>query len=460
MLLSRVPVGLGMLNLHFENKSSMLTLPCRKTQTAIEYCWRFRNMNPAFHIFWIHAGSKVSFDVDYRNLARKLGLTCHTANIGNNEMRDDVKDWLNGNEKWLMVIDNADQYNDFFAKAENEVEDSIQSALPCTRPCTAMIIYTSRHGRVGADLTDHPCLQLDVLSASDGLAMFRSSFQPSRGISPKDCEVLELLEALDFLPLGIAHAIAYLNFTNVSIAHYVHYIEVSDEKLLARLGQNIKIRRRNLKPPESLVGSWQISFELIRKIDNRTANLFCLMACLERQSISSDFIVLFCNWQCQGSNSRSVDMLCDLELPTAKADIDLAIAEIRSLALIISGPDMHHFSMHRYVQAATLRHLSDSGELLTFLEQLAQFILALRDPKSLLASKFTDAQLVPVTANLCLLLSGCHRHTCSNLDLSCELLEDLALASIRLQLNSANEADKGMWSLRYNRAIERDFLET
>ena len=289
--------------------------------------------------------------------------------------------------------------------------------------------------------------------------MFRSSFQPSFEISPKDCEVLELLEALDFLPLGIAHAIAYLNFTNVSIAHYVHYIEVSDEKLLARLGQNMKIRRRNLKPPESVVGSWQISFELIRKIDDRTANLFCLMACLERQSISRNFVVSFCNWQCQGSNSRSVDMLCDLKLPTTQ-DIDLAIADVRSLALVTSGLEMHHFSMHRYVQAATLRHLSDSGELLAFLEQLAQFILALRDPKSVLASKFTDAQLFPVTANLCLLLSGCHRHTCSNLDLGCELLKDLSLASIRLQLKSANEADKGMWSLRNNRAIERDFLET
>jgi hypothetical protein len=410
----------------------MLTILCSKTQAAVEYCWRFKDANPDFHIFWIHAGSTVSFDVDYRKLARRLGLMGHTFNVDNDDMRSDVRDWLNENEKWLMVIDNADRYDDFFATEENEVEDSIQTALPWTRPCTAMIVYTSRHGRVGARLTDHPCVQLDVMSASDGLAMFRATSVSA----PDDCEVLELLEALEFLPLSIAHAVAYLNFTKIPVAAYVRYVEVSDEKLLDMLGQNMDVRRRDPKAPRSIAKTWLVSFELICRLGDRTTNLFCLAACLERQSISSTFIVLFCDWTSQGSNSRSAQTLLELELPTTHAEISVAIAEFQSLALISYAYESNQLSMHRHIQAATLRHLSETGRLLAFIEQLAQFILTLREPKSGFAPKFTDSQLSPVAANLFFLLSEYHRHTCSNSDPGCELLEDLLLASLSLQLNS------------------------
>ena len=67
----------------------MLTILCSKTQAAVEYCWRFKDANPDFHIFWIHAGSTVSFDVDYRKLARRLGLMGHTFNVDNDDMRSD-----------------------------------------------------------------------------------------------------------------------------------------------------------------------------------------------------------------------------------------------------------------------------------------------------------------------------------------------------------------------------------
>jgi hypothetical protein len=119
-------------------------------------------------------------------------------------MRDGVKDWLNDNEKWLLIIDNADRYDDIFAPAEDDADGTIQAALPWSRASTAMVIYTSRHDRVGTRLTDHECLCLDVLSDAEGIAIFRSRTSDL----PSDEKVLRLLVALDHLPLSIAHAIA------------------------------------------------------------------------------------------------------------------------------------------------------------------------------------------------------------------------------------------------------------
>jgi hypothetical protein len=63
-----------------------------------------------------------------------------------------------------MVIDNADAFDDLFGQTSGEVDDAIVDALLLSRPGTAMILYTSRHARVGMKATEDHCVSLDVLS--------------------------------------------------------------------------------------------------------------------------------------------------------------------------------------------------------------------------------------------------------------------------------------------------------
>jgi hypothetical protein len=338
----------------------MLTMPRSKTQTAIEYCWRFRNANPEFHVFWIHAGSIERFDADYRRLAKKLGLSCHAVSI--NDMRDVVKDWLNENENWLMVIDNADRYDDFFATEGNDVDVTIQSALPWARSCTAMVIYTSRHDRVGAQLTDHNCLRLNVMSESEGIAMFQSKFEDEVAKE----ELLRLLVALEFLPLSIAHAVTYLKFAELSIDEYLSELETSDEGLLDILGQNIDAGRRDSRAPRSVVKACQVSFQLLRRHNRAAANLFFLMACLERNNIRQDILSAAGEMQLLEEGEMVSELLINVELPKSQGDMWTAIGEISSLGLIAHGLGQNKLSMHRHVQAIALNRLSTEGRLLAF----------------------------------------------------------------------------------------------
>lgn len=34
---------------------------CRKSRVAIEYCYKYRNLNLEAHIFWVHGGSRARF---------------------------------------------------------------------------------------------------------------------------------------------------------------------------------------------------------------------------------------------------------------------------------------------------------------------------------------------------------------------------------------------------------------
>jgi hypothetical protein len=394
----------------------MLILLLRKTQTAIEYCWRFRAANPDFHIFWIHAGSIARFDADYRRLAKKLGLPCDIANVSIDDMRDGMKDWLNENENWLMVVDNADRYDDFFATEENDVDDTIQAALPWARSRTAMVIYTSRHDRVGAKLTDDNCLRLDVMSESEGIAMFRSTFTSAS----EDEEILRLLAAVEFLPLSIAQATGYLKHTNVAIDVYLSYLEASDEGLLDMLSQDIDVRRRDSRAPRSVVKAWQVSLDLLCRLNEPAANLFCLMACFDRQSIPTDLISIACTLEQYSLEGMIRRLGIDIKLPVSQGDIWIALAELASLALISHVSERSEPSMHRYVQAITIQHLFEQSKLLPFSEFSALCIsVALRD------ARFDNAPSITSSIDrVCTLLKRLdHGHSiCSPEDPHCQLV--------------------------------------
>jgi hypothetical protein len=402
--------GVGYMPCNYRLNSSMLTMLRRKTQTAIEYCWRFREAHPEFHVFWINAGSIARFDTDYRRLAKRLNLPCHAVGIDNNDMQDGVKDWLNENENWLMVIDNADRYDDFFATEGNDMDDTIQAALPWPRSRTAMVIYTSRHDRVGAQLTDHNCLRLNVMSKSEGVAMFRSKFEDEA----TDEEVLRLLVALDFLPLSIAHAVAYLKFAELSIDEYLSEFETSDEGLLDILGQNIEAGRRDYRAPRSVVKVCQVSFELLWRHNRAAANQFFLMACLERNNIRQDILTAAGEMQLLEEGDIVSELLINVELPKSQGDMWTAIGEISSLGLIAHGRGQNKFSMHRHVQAIAVSRLSTEGRLLAFSGLSAETISCMLTE---LGSEVKEqmsyfGELLPTINRVLQLLLGLHRGAC------------------------------------------------
>ena len=155
------------------------------------------------------------FNAGYAELARKLRLDCSSRESRDIDVRDGVRDWLEDNANWLMVVDNADTHRDFFGRADGEVDDTISltDALPLPRPGSAMILYTSRHARIGEELTDYHHLHINNLSMSDGKTLLRNKL----GTSVEDRPAVALLGVLELLPMSIAHAAAYLKFTKISI---------------------------------------------------------------------------------------------------------------------------------------------------------------------------------------------------------------------------------------------------
>src|SRR5271156_831505 len=114
----------------------MLTLvsTSRKSQIAIEYCYRFRKSHPQSSIMWIHASTVERIDQAYKEIARKAQLS------GWDNPKTDkltlVADWLSQGDSghWLIVLDNADDADVFFNTNHDLVSKGSESK-PIVRIC-------------------------------------------------------------------------------------------------------------------------------------------------------------------------------------------------------------------------------------------------------------------------------------------------------------------------------------
>lgn len=292
-----------------------------------------------------------AFDDAYAQLARKVRLGCATPSASKTDVRNGVKDWLEDNPDWLMVVDNADTYVDFFGGVDEQTDYTIRNALPLPRPGSAMLVYTSRHARLAEDLTEHHELSIKNLSINDSKTLLYNKL----GTLVEDELATTLLEALGYLPMSIAHAAAYLKFTKISIQEYLDRVK-NDADLLELLdSQSVNVGRRDDRASRSVVKVLLTTLDLLALHNEHAASLLAFMACMNRQSIAAAVVRLAI-----GERMTRQRQEYAIELPTSRTELDSAIGELESLALISRHDEGQSFSMHRHVQAIVTQRMSAS----------------------------------------------------------------------------------------------------
>ena len=79
-----------------------------KTQDVLDCVYKFKQEQ--ISVFWVHAGSAMRFEQDYRELAGLVGLPGH--DDPKQDIRPTVKRWLERpeNGEWILVLDNAESH--------------------------------------------------------------------------------------------------------------------------------------------------------------------------------------------------------------------------------------------------------------------------------------------------------------------------------------------------------------
>ncbi|QPC57801.1 hypothetical protein HYE67_000032 [Fusarium culmorum] len=270
-----------------------------KSQVTIQFAHHIHSESPQTSVYWVHASSRPRFEEAYRSIAERLQLP--RRNDPDVDVLELVRDCLQTEEagSWLMILDNADDVNLFYpihisgAKAatglanENTIARTDQQPLAAYLPkCrNGTILVTSRSMDAAERLTgSHKAIhRVSTMDDAQGFQLFRNKLD---GDFDKHAAA-DLLRALDYIPLAITQAAAYINrrAPRISIKSYLDTFRESDKKKGSLLNRDAGDLRRYETVSNSVVTTWQVTFEQIRHERPSAAKLLSFMSFFNPQGI-------------------------------------------------------------------------------------------------------------------------------------------------------------------------------
>jgi tetratricopeptide (TPR) repeat protein len=326
-----------------------------KSQIAIEFSYRLRSQDSQTWVFWVHAGTIERFEQGYRTITTVLELP------GWNDLKTDILDlvwrWLSDirNGRWFLILDNADDTDVFSSMPDKELEHrsrSLSNYIPQTT--TGSVLITTRDRRAASWLSTGYASAITVhLMAREDAEQLLFTKVPN-GVSSA-LERAELVRELDYLPLPITQAAAYVSarVTRITVSRYLELYrndEISQSRLLDEDSGDL---RRDPGVPNSVIRTWQISFDQIKDKWPSAAKLLSLLAMLDRQGIP--------------------DFLLHASYPDG-LDLEAALSPLEEFSLISIEKGGTRFEIHRLVQLATRKWLERYRELERWQEMAVEVV--------------------------------------------------------------------------------------
>jgi tetratricopeptide (TPR) repeat protein len=187
-----------------------------KTQLATEYCYRYASQYDI--VWWLRAEQSATASEDLARLGEKLPIKIEDPAKAVAE----VLNWLAHNSGWLLVFDNA--------------EDAASCDAYRPRGNTGRILITSRNPH----FKGVKCLSVERLEPEEAVAFLIKRTGHS-------ADAAELSQDLDFLPLALDQAAAYIGECEISIADYRQRLKTHAGELLEPVAQTFEISLQRLK---------------------------------------------------------------------------------------------------------------------------------------------------------------------------------------------------------------------
>lgn len=303
----------------------------------------------------MHAETRDRLKEGYLEIAKKTGIN------GWDDPKADIVQlvhaWLINevNRRWILVLDSADNPDvfarsssaqDVTARVDSATTESLSPAfLPST--LTGSILVTSRSRQVASMLTgtESSVIEVGPMTDQNALELLQKKFN----FAVKKEEAEALIAALDHMPLALTQAAAFINRTpRMSISRYLTEVDHDPASLSSKY---LVDNRRDPNASNSIMTTWQISFDYIRKRSSAAARLLSLMSMFDRQGIPKSLLV----------NEYQ-------EAGQANADFDHDMYMLTSFCLVKASTDEESFEMHGLVQSATRTWLEQNEELLQWKE--------------------------------------------------------------------------------------------
>ena len=300
-----------------------------------------------------------------------------------------MHDWLHDDRrKWVLILDNVDDAG-FLFDNPIDIQSQPNSSGLTSRPLrdylpqsqNGSVLITSRSREAARQLVEErDIIAVGPMDEQHALALFNAKL----GTQSEGQDVSELMAALEYMPLAIVQAATYVNQRSPrsSVRQYLEDFHRSDRRRMNLLDKDGGQLRRDPEAKNSILITWQISFDHIRQSMPSAADLLSLMSFFDRQGIPE---VLLRNQtkedneqeyqtSYRGSDTNEDDTNESHLVERDQFEDD--ILALRNFSFIYVNRDTLTFEMHGLVQLATRKWLEANGELEKWKDEYIRILYA------------------------------------------------------------------------------------
>jgi hypothetical protein len=310
-----------------------------------------------------------------------------------------LDNWLSNtsNGPWLIVLDNADDARVLLEKSK--IGEQAGVATTSTQQTNARLEYLPQcdHGAVLVTSKTREVAK-ELVYWKDIIAVKPMNEEQALALLCKKLDTWyteqhapRLAQGLDFMPLALAQAAAYICQSDgrCSIQQYLVKLKQCDKSEASVLDLDERDLRRDREASNSIMLTWQISFNHIREARPSAAELLPLMSFFDREAIPEALLRETGSGQAWNEDDRGVETPVgmaavdekdenrsfvnieagashkdDTGLQAEKAErFEKDVVMLRSYYFISQPADTTFFDMHRLVQLATKKWLKGNSQL-------------------------------------------------------------------------------------------------
>ncbi|MCJ1473826.1 hypothetical protein MMC13_002478 [Lambiella insularis] len=331
-----------------------------KSQIALAYAyWHQRNFEK-HSIFWLHAG-------DYLQLQESLELVAAHCRVSRTEdtkvaLLDRLKLWLSDptNGPWLMIIDSADRRDTFTQALENTQWHTSQrdhSTTPSRRigryfaaPAHGTYLFTTNNLSTAETLVQpQHIIHVHSMKPQDASTLLRSQLArivTQRGdaevhkVTWQEKELQKLAEKLDYIPLALLQAAAFIRQNSFSVPDYLKVLDDNESELTKLLEHELGSEHERDDMAKAVMSTWKAAIDEIHVHCPAAVEIISLIAFYDVQHIPKSLLRQFHN------NMQYTDE---------------ALRILIEYSFITASTSTESFEMHRLVQLAMRKRLAVSN---------------------------------------------------------------------------------------------------
>ncbi|KAK8093420.1 hypothetical protein PG997_000105 [Apiospora hydei] len=261
--------------------------------------------------------------------------------------------------RWRLILDNINNAS-FLLKTLSHIKDGQTGHINEPNPLRlvdylptcengSILLTTRSKGAALKLIKPSDIILVEPINQKEAKALIETKL----GLRQDKVCIAALAIALECMPLAIVQATAYISrrAPQWSVQQYLEHFKQSDPRKAGLLRYEGGHLRRDVDAKNSIIITWQISFDHIRQSRPSAADLLALMSFFDRQGIPKSIL----------RDRREGRRVGRGESIGRTSTFDDDVLLLQDYSFVQASENADNFQMHRLVQLATRRWLQDSG---------------------------------------------------------------------------------------------------